>query len=212
MRNNNKPWFDANKSRYLTANDDFAQMITDLIERMSDTETELSGLQAKNTIYRIYRDLRFSPDKTPYKTHFSANIAPGGKNSIRCGFYVQLEPGRSICGGGLWIEDKEILKAVRNELASVPEDLLEILDKPSFRKFYPDGLWNFQKLKKVPAGYDANLPHADLLKYKHFIVSADLSDQLLRSAELYDFIIEAHREVYPLFRFLNSILEDAGKY
>ncbi len=209
-RNNNKPWFDKNRDRYKAATADFQQMITDIIELLSDTDKELIGVTAKQSIYRIYRDLRFSLDKTPYKTHFAANIAVGGKNTPRCGFYVQLEPGRSMCGGGLWIEDKNILKAVRDELAVVPEDLVEILGKPSFKKFFPDGLWDYQKLKKVPTGYNSNAQHAELLKYKHFIVTNNLSDSLLASSNLYSHIANAHREIFPMTRLFNSILEDAG--
>lgn len=209
-RNNNKPWFDANRERYTTAANDFSQMITDLIERLSDTDNSIVGVTAKQSIYRIYRDLRFSHDKTPYKTHFSANIAAGGKSSIKSGFYIQLEPEMSMCGGGLWIEDKNILKIVRNELALVPEDLMEILEKQSFRKFYPDGLWDYQKLKKVPSGYDANAHYADLLKYKHFIATAYITDNQLSKSDLYDYIAAAHREIYPMLQLFNSILEDAG--
>ena len=206
--NNNKPWFDKNRDWYKRAQADFVQFIADMIEIMADTERDLAGLAAKDCVYRIFRDLRFSPDKTPYKTHFSANIAPGGKNSKLCGFYIQLEPNNlSMCGGGLWIEDKNILKAVRDELYVVPEDLLDILDSADFKRYF-NGLWDYQKLKKVPTGYDSNFPHADLLKYKHYIASNDMPDQLVASPDLYKHIANAHKALYPMCKLLNSIIEE----
>ncbi|MBR5643406.1 MAG: DUF2461 domain-containing protein [Salinivirgaceae bacterium] len=210
QQNNNKPWFDQNRDWFKAAQADFSQLITDVIEILSDTEPKFAGLTAKDCIYRIYRDLRFSFDKTPYKTHFSANIAPGGKNSEWCGFYVQLEPNNlSMCGGGLWIEDKNILKAVRNELYSVPEDLVEIIETKEFKRYF-GGLWDYQKLKKVPTGFDADFKYADLLKYKHYIVTNTLTDEQVASPDLYSHIASVHRTLHPMCRLLDSIIEDAG--
>ena len=210
QQNNNKPWFDENRNWYKAAQADFNQLITDMIEILSDTEPKFSGLTAKECTYRIFRDLRFSPDKTPYKTHFSANIAPGGKNSPKCGFYIQFEPHNlSMCGGGLWIEDKNILKAVRDELCIVPEDLLEIIETEEFKHYFGE-LWDYQKLKKVPTGYDANFAHAELLKYKHFIASSTITDEHIASPNLYEHIAAVHRALHPMCRLLDAIIEDAG--
>ncbi len=210
QQNNNKPWFDQNRDWFKAAQADFSQLITDVIEILSDTEPKIAGLTAKECIYRIYRDLRFSPDKTPYKTNFSANIAPGGKNSPKSGFYVQFEPNNlSMCGGGLWIEDKNILKAVRNELCIVPEDLTEILESEDFKRYF-NGLWDYQKLKKLPVGYEISPEHADLLKYKHFIAINYLTDEQVASPNLYDHIASVHRTLHPMCRLLDSIIEDAG--
>ncbi len=210
QQNNNKPWFDQYRDWFKAAQADFSQLITDVIEILSDTEPKFAGLTAKDCIYRIYRDLRFSFDKTPYKTHFSANIAPGGKNSEWCGFYVQLEPNNlSMCGGGLWIEDKNILKAVRNELYSVPEDLIDIIETKEFRRYF-GGLWDYQKLKKVPTGFDADFKYADLLKYKHFIAINYLTNEQVASPNLYEHIANVHRTLHPMCRLLDSIIEDAG--
>ncbi len=210
QQNNNKPWFDQNRDWFKAAQADFSQLVADVIEILSDTEPKFAGLTAKECIYRIYRDLRFSFDKTPYKTHFSANIAPGGKNSEWCGFYVQLEPNNlSMCGGGLWIEDKNILKAVRNELCIVPEDLAEILDSKDFKRYF-NGLWDYQKLKKMPVGYEISPEHADLLKYKHFIAINYLTDEQVANPNLYEHIANVHRTLHPMCRLLDSIIEDAG--
>lgn len=209
QQNNSKQWFDAHRDWYKSASADFSQLIADMIQILAETNPEFVGVTAKESIYRIFRDLRFSPDKTPYKTHFAANIALGGKNSQRCGFYIQFEPHNlSMCGGGLWIEDKNILKAVRNELYSVPEDMLEIIESAEFKKYY-SGLWDYQKLKKVPAGYDPDFVHVDLLKYKHYIASATLTDSMVASDRLYSYIAGAHKALYPMCRLLNDIIDCA---
>ncbi len=209
--NNNKPWFDSHKKQYKAALSDFEQLIADQIELMSAQDPALSGCTPRNSIYRIYRDLRFSLDKTPYKTHMSANIAPGGKNSPLCGFYVQLEPGNlSMCGGGLWIEDKDILNSVRNEIYAVPEDFTSIIDNPNFREYFPDGLWDYQKAKKVPTKYDSTFAYADMLKYRHFIVTCPLPDSLVVSNQLYSRIGGAFKQLLPFMTLLNSIVE-SGK-
>lgn len=209
--NNNKEWFDANRKWYKAASADFTQLVTEMISILSDINPEFIGTTAKDSIYRIFRDLRFSYDKTPYKTHFAANIAQGGKNSPRAGFYIQFEPHNlSMCGGGVWIEDKAILKAIRDELYSVPEDLVEILENKGFRKFYNDGLWNYQKLKNVPNGYDRDFKYADLLKYKHFIVSCSMTDEQVSAKNLYEHIAMAYNAVHPMCRLMNDIIDSMG--
>ncbi len=209
QQNNNKQWFDNNRNWYKKASADFVQFVADMIEILAETNPEFVGVTAKESIYRIFRDLRFSFDKTPYKTHFAANIAPGGKNSQRCGFYIQLEPhDMSMCGGGIWIEDKNILKAIRDELYSVPEDLLDIIETDEFRNTF-NGLWDYQKLKTVPAGYNRDFKHADLLKYKHFIASNAIADRQVAAPDLYDYIANVHKTLYPMCRLLNSIIDDA---
>ena len=103
-KNNNRDWFNAHKDVYQEAKNDFTQFIDQLIEQLSITDPLLLGLKASDCIYRIYRDTRFSNDKTPYKTNFGAVIAPGGRKGLLSSFYVHIEPGgNSICGGGIYM-------------------------------------------------------------------------------------------------------------
>jgi uncharacterized protein (TIGR02453 family) len=208
--NNNKTWFDKNRDRYQKVMRDYTRFIDDVIERIAQTDPLLAGTQAKNCVYRIFRDVRFSNDKTPYKTHLGANIAPGSRNSKLSGFYVHIEPGgNSICGGGIYIMEAPILKALRLEFYKVPEELLEILEHPEFKKYYPK-LWDEGKLKMAPKGFDKDFKHIELLKYKHYIGIHSLPDAMLSKTDLPDYLFEAHRALYPLNKLCNAILEDAG--
>ena len=208
--NNNKTWFDKNRDRYQKAVHDYTRFIDEIIERISHTDPLLTGTQAKNCVYRIFRDVRFSNDKTPYKNHLGANMAPGSRNSKLSSFYIQIEPGgNSFCGGGMFIMDAPILKALRNEFYLVPEELVEIMEAPGFKKYF-GGLWDWGKLKTAPKGFDKDFKYIDLLKYKHYVVSHQLADDLLLKDDLLDYLFEVHRALYPLNRLLNSIVEDAG--
>jgi uncharacterized protein (TIGR02453 family) len=207
--NNNKPWFDKNKALYDKALTDFSNFINELLEQMAETDPALKGLTAKEVVYRIYRDVRFSNDKTPYKTHLAASIAPGGRKSANAAFYVHIEPtGTSICGGGMYQPSPALLKAIRSEFYQVPDEVLEILHQPQFKKYF-SGFWG-EALKTAPKGFDKDFEHINLLKYKHFVVINDIPSKTVASPQLSQYIIEAHKAIFPLNRLLNTIASDAG--
>lgn len=210
QKNNNKEWFTANKSRYELAYIDFKKFVDDLIPYLAQTDSLLNGLLSRDCVYRIYRDVRFSHDKTPYKTHFGANIAPGGRKSKKAGFYLHIEPGgSSITGGGIYMPEPNVLKALRNEFFQVPEELLDILENPAFKKHYT-GLWEQDKLKTSPKGFPKDFEHIDLLKYKSYIVIGELSMETISSTNLIEKLVEMHKAMYPLNKLINTILDDAN--
>jgi len=209
-KNNNKTWFDANKKWFQAANSDFKKFVDNLIPYLAQTDPLLQGVEAKNCVYRIYRDVRFSNDKTPYKTHFGANIAPGGRKSLKAGFYLHIDPsGESITGGGVYQPEPSMLKALRTEFYQVPEELIEILEAKEFKKYFK-GLWEEDKLKLAPKGFDKDFKHIDLLKYKNYIVIGKLSNNDIASNDLLQKLVKIHKAMYPLNRLLNTIMEDAG--
>jgi uncharacterized protein (TIGR02453 family) len=208
--NNNKLWFEKNKTWYQLATKDFKDFIDDLIPQLVTTEPKLAGITAKDCVYRIFRDVRFSNDKTPYKPNFAANIAPGGKNSKQASFYVHIEPtGTSISGGGIYMTEPAYLKALRTEFYLVPEELMDILDAPGFKKHF-NGLWEQDKLKTAPKGFPKDFEHIDLLKHKHYIVLTELSTAEIASESLLLKLVDIHRTLHPFNLLLNTILEDAG--
>jgi uncharacterized protein (TIGR02453 family) len=209
QKNNNKEWFTTNKSRYERAYADFKKFVDDLIPYLAQTDPLLNGLLAKDCVYRIYRDVRFSHDKTPYKTHFGANIAPGGRKSKKAGFYLHIEPdGSSITGGGIYMPEPNVLKALRNEFFQVPEELLDILENPIFKKHYT-GLWEQDKLKTAPKGFPKDFEHIELLKFKSYIVIGELTKETISSTNLIEKLVEMHKTMYPLNKLINTILDDA---
>ncbi|MCP4355861.1 MAG: DUF2461 domain-containing protein [Proteobacteria bacterium] len=208
-KNNNKDWFEKNKERYKQAHNDFKEFVDQLIPLLAQTDPLINGLSSKESVYRIYRDVRFSKDKTPYKTHFGANLAPGGRKSKLAGFYLHIEPmGTSITGGGIFMPEAPALKALRNEFYQVPEEMLEIINNPDFKKYF-SGLWG-DKLKLAPKGFPKDFEHIDLLKYKSYVVIHDIDNTILKADNIQEHLANAHRALYPMNRLINTILEDAG--
>lgn len=208
--NNNKPWFEKNKSWYQLAMKDFHDFIDQLIVRLSDTDKSLQGVIAKDCVFRIYRDVRFSKDKTPYKTHFGAHMAVGGRKSKKAGFYLHIDPiGTSFTGGGVHMPEAPVLKAIRNEIYQVPEELLEILNAKNYKKYF-DGLWDENKLKTAPKGFPKDFLHIDLLRYKSYVATHNLQLSDLKSENFSELLVAIHQALYPLNRLLNTIIEDAG--
>ncbi len=210
-KNNNKEWFDANKVRYKAALADFTGFVDQLILKLTSFNPKLSGLMAKDCVFRIYRDVRFSNDKTPYKNHFGAYIAPNGRKNKLSGFYIHIEPtGNSFTGGGIFMPEAPVLKALRNEFYQVPEELLELINAPDFKKYFTH-LWDEDKLKTAPKGFPKDFEHIELLKHKSYVAIsslslADISDDavLLHLAEIY-------RVNYPIIRLLETIIEDSTR-
>ena len=171
--NNNREWFKANKAEYDSLRELWLADIDRLVAEMSQWYPELRGLTGKQCAYRIYRDTRFSPDKTPYKDYFSAGISPAGRKSHDAGFYLQMGPARlsseieSGLYGGIWCPEPSILKKLRRAIVDNIEEFEEITHTPEMEKLIP-GWCASSSLKTVPKGYDKNHPQAYLLRLRDF--------------------------------------------
>ncbi|PKP10734.1 MAG: hypothetical protein CVU09_05855 [Bacteroidetes bacterium HGW-Bacteroidetes-4] len=208
--NNHKNWFDANKERYQLALADFTDFVGQLIAHFAQTNPQLNGLLAKDCVFRIYRDVRFSKDKTPYKNHFGAYIAPNGRKNKLSGFYVHIEPtGKSFTGGGIFMPEAPVLKALRKEFYQVPEELLELLEAPNFKKYF-SGLWDQDKLKTAPKGFPKDFEHIELLKYKSYVATSSLTLSQLSTNNIIEYLSAVYKANYPLIRLVDTIIEDAG--
>ena len=205
-RNNNRPWFNAHKDRYLEAKAEFEAMVEELIPSLQRIDPELGPLTLSECTYRIYRDTRFSPDKTPYKVHMGAYINRQGKKSPFAGYYVHISPVEgSLWGGGLYCPDPRILKAVREDIYENIDEFLAILHDPAFAAHFR--LSEHDNSKKAPLGVPSDWPYIDLLKNRHFDVLAPIPEPLLRSPEFLDRTLEAFAALKPLNRFLNFTIE-----
>ena len=205
-RNNNRPWFNAHKDRYLEAKAEFEAMVEELIPSLQRIDPELGPLTLSECTYRIYRDTRFSPDKTPYKVHMGAYINRQGKKSPFAGYYVHISPVEgSLWGGGLYCPDPRILKAVREDIYENIDEFLAILHDPAFTAHFR--LSEHDKLKKAPLGFPSDWPYIDLLKNRHFDVLAPIPEPLLHSPEFIPRTLEAFAALKPLNRFLNFTIE-----
>jgi uncharacterized protein (TIGR02453 family) len=199
--NNNREWFEKNKHRYEDARKDLCTLVGKLIKRISAFDPSVKGQEVKDCVFRIYRDIRFSGDKTPYKTHLGAAFSKGGKTSFEPGYYIHIEPGNCFLAGGVWHPLPPQLNAIRQEIAYNEEEFRGILKEKGFKKFF-SGLDKEDMLKTAPKGYPKDHPAMDLLKLKSFTVSCKVKDSLLLGPESEAHITEVFKAMYPLNGFL----------
>ncbi len=166
-RHNNRDWFNKNKQLYEDARKDFEMFIDELIHRMCDFDPTLMGLQAKECMFRIYKDVRFSKDKTPYKINMGAAINEGGRKMPIPGYYFQIQPGDCFLAGGLFMPASDKLLAVRNAIVSRKGEFRKIVESKDFKKNVNE-LWK-DTLKTAPKGFPKDHPDVEYLKYKSFI-------------------------------------------
>lgn len=206
---NDREWFNLHKEHYLVLKEKFEKWVEELIGKTAAFDEEIGGLSVKDCVYRIYRDTRFSPDKTPYKTHFAAYIAaPNGRNSRRAGYYVHLEPGGSLIGGGLYCPDPTLLKKLRQDIYDNIEEFTSIFRSKEFSGEFK-GLDETGKLKKVPAPFPPDFPEGDLLKYKHYDVVTYKPEAFFEGTGAQERIIEVFKKMYPFNRFLNYTVDES---
>ena len=199
-KNNNRDWFNDNKEIYLQAKEDVELFIESLIHEVAEFDEEILKLDPKKAVFRIYRDIRFSKNKTPYKKHFGASLGmkKGQKTS---GYYLHIEPGKSFLAGGIYSPDPSDLKKIRNEISASGEEFLAILENENFRNNFR-GLSVEQKLQRVPAGFEKDHPMAEYLKLKSFTVSHPISDEQLLSKDAAQNFAKIFKSMKPLNDFL----------
>lgn len=184
-KNNSKEWFDKNRKSYDAAKADFALFVQEVISQFSKKEPSISGLLAKNCMFRINRDVRFSKDKSPYKTNMGAYINSGGKKSILGGYYFHCEPGQAFMGGGLWMPMPPELGKIRQEIDYNYADFKKILNHKKFKTVYGDLSRSAEyTLVRLPKGYAADNPAGEYLKLKSFVALTTINDTDLTSKEL----------------------------
>ena len=201
-KNNNREWFNENKLLYQEAQQDVISFVEKLIEEMADFDEEMGKLEAKKSVFRIYRDTRFSKDKTPYKTNFGAGLGMGKGNKIS-GYYLHIEPGKSFLAGGVYNPEPSVLKTIRQEISAFGDEFKAILEQDEFRNYFR-GLSVEDKLKKVPQGFEKDDKMAEYLKLKHFIVTHPVSDEQLLSENAFKEFAKIFKAMKPLNDFLQT--------
>lgn len=208
--NNNREWYHANKKMYQQAKASVESFIDALIPGLVSLNPAFHGLTPKMTMFRIFRDVRFSKDKRPYKTNFGAVIAPGGRKSRYSGLYLHLEPGASMVGGGVYHPEKEVLDAIRKEVYYNGDGLREILEAKAFKEFYGSISSMGDELKRLPKGYDKDAPNQDLLKMKTMVTMHKLADETLMSDRGIPELVKAYKVLKPFNDFLNEAIDMAA--
>lgn len=206
--NNNREWFNLNKKKYEKAKNNFESFAAYLLENLQNIDESLRSTDLKQCVYRIYRDVRFSPNKEPYKTHFGVYMAKnGGRKSPFAGYYFHLDADQSFFGGGIYMPIPEYLKTIRKEIFYQIDEFKNIISKPDFTKYY-SGIDPFEKLKKAPADFPKDFPDIELLKNKHFFSSHYFKNEDVAKKEFVQFAIDGFHAVKPLIEFLNFSVEN----
>ncbi|MFV7236838.1 DUF2461 domain-containing protein [Flavobacterium sp. ZB4R12] len=205
--NNNRDWFLENKKRYEAFKKDYHQLVSDFLDAMKPLDSSLEMLEVTNCTFRINRDIRFSKDKSPYKSHLGVWLSSGAKGQNRSGYYIHLEKGASFIAGGLYCPEAEDLKKMRKEIAYFHDDLEAILDEKHFKKEFNAFDRNEKNtLKNPPRGYEKEHPAIEFLKLKSFESSQkiDISEVTKK-----DFVATMSKKLIalkPLNDFINRAL------
>jgi uncharacterized protein (TIGR02453 family) len=206
-KNNNKPWFEKNKALYLAAKEDVQELVEEVIEGFGKKDAQIAVLEPKDCTYRFYRDVRFSKDKTPYKTNMGAYFNKGGKKAPTAGYYIHLEPGRTMAGGGLWTPQGPELNKARQEIDYSFAEWSGIIQNRAFKKSFPDGLDREDGLSRPPKGYSDDNPAIDYLKMKSFIVTRSFTDAEVLQKSFQKEILKTFESMKDFVYFLNRSFE-----
>ncbi len=205
--NNNREWFAEHKESFDECRKDFENIGKELILSISQFDEEIKGLEAKDCIFRIYRDTRFSQNKTPYKNHFGIFIASkGGRKSERGGYYFHIQPGNSFLATGVWSPPAPLLKSLRKAVYDNFDEFMEIMDAENFIKNFK--LYEEDKLKKTPREFPAEFEGAAFLKLKHYMAEHYFTDNEICAEDGIERVKTLFEATYPFNHFLNYTVDE----
>lgn len=204
-RNNNRDWFNKNKKLYEDAKYDFEVFVFELIQKISEYDESISGLEPKDCLFRIYKDVRFSKDKLPYKTNLGASINKGGRKAPSAGYYVHIDPEECFLASGLYMPMPDKLLEVRTKIADDYGSFRKIVDNKDFKKNF-GSLWRGDSLKTAPKGFEKDHPAAEYLKLKSFIADHAVNEKRALSKNYTDYAARILKAVKPLNDFLNKAM------
>ncbi len=203
--NNYREWFDEHRHRYQSAKLNIQHLIDHLIEKIIQFDEGVRGTTAQKSVFRIFRDVRFSKNKAPYKTNMGAWIAPGGRKSPFAGYYVHVEPrGKSFLAGGVYRPASNVLKAIREGIDYDASSLRGILGEKKFVEEF--GELKGDKLKTAPKGYPKDHPDIDLIRHKDYIVSKPLQDSEVMASDFIENAAKTFEVLFSLNQYLNQAI------
>jgi uncharacterized protein (TIGR02453 family) len=206
-KNNNREWFEKNKAKYLEAKEGFDDFLERFHKDLVKLDERLAGLNPRKAAFRIYRDVRFSKDKSPYKTNMGAGFSPNGKMDMEPGYYIHIQPNdKSFIAGGLYMPSPEQLSKVRQEIDYNSSKILKVLNDRKFKAYYK-GLDEDGKLKTMPKGYAKDHPNIELLKNKSFVVSHVFTDKEVTDKTFLKKVVDGCKLIKPLNDYLGEAIE-----
>lgn len=204
--NNNRDWFMAHKKDHDNAKENVTEFAGALIKALNQIDpTVEASLDPKKCVMRIYRDIRFSLDKTPYKSNFGiGKLNSGNNNVMHIGYYMHVQPGESFIAGGSWMPENDQLKKIRQEIDYNGDSLKKIVDEPEFLKLFGNFRNQEEKLKTVPQGYSLDNENIELLKLKSFVAYHNFTDTEMIKEGIVDKISALCSKIHPLNEFLKN--------
>jgi len=207
-QHNDRQWFADHKDEFRTAQNSFLQFSEQFLAGLTHMEPELRGIQSKDCIYRIYRDVRFSSNKSPYKTWFGMYVAPaGGRKSPRAGYYMHIQPGNCLFSAGIWCPNAPLLKALRKSIFDNYDEVETLFKAPEW-SFFGDFDQDYM-LTKTPTGYPRDWPHADWLRHKTYTYSHHFSDDEVCQPDYMQRMLACANAAKPMNDFLNFVFYNA---
>ncbi len=206
-KNNNKDWFHDNNEWYQTVKEEFIEMVSVVLLETSKFDPTLRYLEPRKCIFRINRDIRFSNDKSPYKTNFGAWFSRDGRLGNSAGYYLHISPGEYFISGGLYMPPSDVLKSVRTEIYNYSDDLKKILKAKEVKKQFGE-LWHEDMLVNGPKGFDKDFEDIELLKHKHFILNKNLTEKDVISKDYVKGVVSAYKAMHPFIEFLNRGIDE----
>jgi len=203
---NRKLWFDAHREEYDSLRAEFEDVVQQAILRIAHFEPEVAAVTPRECIFRIYRDVRFAKDKSPYKTQFSAVIGPGGRKGGLASYYFHVDAaGKLLVAGGIYAPDARQLERIRQAIARDPRWLERIVRAPRFRRLF-GGLIDEDKLKNAPRGFATDHPAVEWLKLKRYVAWSEKPVSALRGKDLAAHVADECRALQPLVAYLRAVL------
>lgn len=203
--NNYAEWFQANKNWYQQIRAAMMELTGEWIGQIGTFDNRIKGLEPKDCLFRINRDIRFAADKSPYKTNMGSFMAPGGKKSIYAGYYVHIEPGGSFISGGVYMPQPALLKVLRKEVYATVDELLAIVNSKAFNVVYT--IWEQDMLRKAPVGFPKDYEHLFWLRMKHYVAVHNITDEMVTSADFAPYVTERFKVLFPFNRYFNEIID-----
>jgi len=209
QQHNTRDWFLAHKTRFVEAQNRFNLFTGQLIMGLAELDDDIRGLQVSDCTYRIYRDVRFSADKSPYKTHMGAYVCPKGKKSGLSGYYFHLEPqgagylNGSLLACGLYAPEREVLQSIREEIVC-NGDAFDTAVRQAEGFSWDDG-----KLKKLPKGFEGHEAQAEYLCQKMYSMSKPIPADLVHLEDLLEYALHEFNRMVPFNKLLNKAVEYA---
>ena len=199
--NNHRDWFHANKKTYDGVKKNVLEMLERILPELEKLDPDMTGLEPKKCIFRINRDIRFSKDKSPYKTNFGSFMVKGGKSSGNAGYYIHFEPGNSFIAGGIYMPPGPQLRKVRTEIYYNVDEFKAILEKAYKSNTFTE--ISGEKLKRPPKDFPAEFPDIELLKYKSYGFVHYIDDEICWKPDFEQYVMKVFADMSPAVRFIN---------